>query len=199
MEKNIKINRISYSLNFSSDETTQNEQIQALVSNPFISYVGTTYNTIAVVSAEGNSYQYNYLMYIDRYGYGFPLNSIVHTSNEPESATPVIYIYPRIEFNTVNYNRLVNVATDNSLINQGAAIAAMNATLKNVVNLLSSNSVIGALGLMNNEETTAEISEAVANQQHAAAIVNTMTENSSMTLVDKLPKDYYSDEMSVNH
>lgn len=203
MEKNIKINRISYTLEFGNNSDVQNAQIQQLVSSPFVSYVETSYNSLALVCAEGgkngNSYQYNYLMYIDEYGYGYPINSIVNTNiNIGEGEKPIICIYPRIEFNTVDYGRIVNISHDNSLINQGAAIAEMSATLNNVVNVLNNDAVRGALGLLNNTETSEELASAVAHQQQAAVIVNSMTEKLSTARVNDLPKDYHSAEMSAD-
>ncbi len=202
MEKNIKINRISYTLEFGNNSEVQNAQIQQLVSSPFVSYVETSYNSLALVCAEGgkngNSYQYNYLMYIDECGYGYPINSIVNINagniNTGEGEEPVIYIYPRIEFNTVDYGRIVNASQTNSLISQGAAIAEINATLNSVINVLNNDAVRGALGLLNNTETSEELATAVAHQQQAASIVDAMANservyNNTAAGINDVPKE----------
>lgn len=156
-------------MEFPTRDTLQQNQINNLHKLKYESLIENSYNSLTLVNVHNNdySYQYNYLVFIDGEGNGYPLNGIIHTSPETTSSTITPYtIQPGVIFT----DELYGEASTNTIDTQNEIIEELSNAITNIVNLLNNSAVSTALGIDNNANPDA--TEYIDNATAAAQAIH---------------------------
>lgn len=151
MKNNLKINKVSYlykGWTDGSDESVINNILQ----KPIYSYVESSYNSLLMMNVhnDNNTCIYNYLVFIDDNGVGYPINSLV-SKTENSSDSGAIRIFPKIEISDLrDKDHLVTTSVADINSNIDLLADAVN----NIVDTLTNSAVSTRLGLNieNNQE-----------------------------------------------
>ena len=159
MKKNIPISKISY---LYKGWKPNDENVTNILQKPIYSYIESSYNSIVMMNVhnEDNSYEFNYLVFIDENGVGSPLYSVTSTSNT-QGNDGVIAIYPRIEVNNLSYYAHNDELTLNTINEINSNVANLSSAVSNIVQVLNNKSVQTILGLSgSNKDAAANINNA---------------------------------------
>ena len=147
MKKNIPISKISYL--YKGWEPTD-ESVTNILQKPIYSYIESSYNSIVMMNVHNddpdNSYEFNYLVFIDENGIGSPLYSVT-SAPKPSDNKGVIAIYPRIEVNNLSYNAHKDELTLNTINEINLNVANLSSAVSNIVQVLNNKGVHTTLGL----------------------------------------------------
>ena len=147
MKKNIPISKISYLYKGWNDPTDKNV-ITYILQKPIYSYIESSYNSIVMMNVhnEDNSYEFNYLVFIDENGVGSPLYSVTSAPKTSDNKG-AIAIYPRIEVNNLSYNAHNDELTLNTINEINSNVETLSSAVSNIVQVLNNKSVQTILGL----------------------------------------------------
>ena len=162
MKKNIPISKISYL--YKGWEPTD-ESVTYILQKPIYSYIESSYNSIVMMNVHNddpnNSYEFNYLVFIDENGVGSPLYSVTSTSKTSYN-DGVIAIHPRIEVNNLSYNAHKDELTLNTINEINSNVANLSSAVSNIVKVLNNKSVHTILGLNgSNKDAAANLNNAL--------------------------------------
>ena len=162
MKKNIPISKISYL--YKGWEPTD-ESVTYILQKPIYSYIESSYNSIVMMNVHNddpdNSYEFNYLVFIDENGIGNPLYSVVSTSKISYNGG-AIAIYPRIEVNNLSYNAHNDELTLNTINEINSNVETLSSAVSNIVKVLNNKSVQTILGLNgSNKDAAASLNNAL--------------------------------------
>lgn len=160
MKKNIPISKISYL--YKGWEPTD-ESVTYILQKPIYSYIESSYNSIVMMNVhnDDNSYEFNYLVFIDENGVGSPLYSVKSTSNT-QGNDGAIAIYPRIEVNNLSYNAHKDELTLNTINEINSNVETLSSAVSNIVKVLNNKSVHTILGLnSSNKDAAANLNNAL--------------------------------------
>ena len=145
MKKNIPISKISYL--YKGWQPTD-ENVTNILQKPIYSYIESSYNSIVMMNVhnDDNSYEFNYLVFIDENGVGSPLYSVTSTSKTSYN-DGVIAIHPRIEVNNLSYNAHKDELTLNTINEINLNVANLSSAVSNIVQVLNNKGVHTTLGL----------------------------------------------------
>lgn len=147
MKKNIPISKISYLYKGWNDPTDKNV-VTYILQKPIYSYIESSYNSIVMMNVhnDDNSYEFNYLVFIDENGVGSPLYSV---TSAPKTSynDGVIAIHPRIEVNNLSYNAHKDELTLNTINEINLNVANLSSAVSNIVQVLNNKGVHTTLGL----------------------------------------------------
>lgn len=147
MKKNIPISKISYLYKGWNDLADKNV-VTYILQKPIYSYIESSYNSIVMMNVhnDDNSYEFNYLVFIDENGVGSPLYSVTSTSNT-QGNDGVIAIHPRIEVNNLSYNAHNDELTLNTINEINSNVETLSSAVSNIIKVLNNKSVHTILGL----------------------------------------------------
>ena len=147
MKKNIPISKISYLYKGWNEQSDKNV-VTYILQKPIYSYIESSYNSIVMMNVhnEDNSYEFNYLVFIDENGVGSPLYSVTSTSKTSYN-DGVIAIHPRIEVNNLSYNAHKDELTLNTINEINSNVETLSSAVSNIVKVLNNKSVHTILGL----------------------------------------------------
>lgn len=160
MKKNIPISKISYL--YKGWEPTD-ESVTYILQKPIYSYIESSYNSIVMMNVhnDDNSYEFNYLVFIDENGVGNPLYSVTSASKKSDNKG-VISIYPRIEVNNLSYNAHNDELTLNTINEINSNVETLSSAVSNIVQVLNNKSVHTILGLnSSNKDAAANLNNAL--------------------------------------
>ena len=145
MKKNIPISKISY---LYKGWKPTDESVTYILQKPIYSYIESSYNSIVMMNVhnEDNSYEFNYLVFIDENGVGSPLYSVTSTSKTSDN-NGVIAIYPRIEVNNLSYYAHNDELALNTINEINLNVANLSSAVSNIVQVLNNKGVHTTLGL----------------------------------------------------
>ena len=145
MKKNIPISKISY---LYKGWKPTDESVTYILQKPIYSYIESSYNSIVMMNVhnEDNSYEFNYLVFIDENGVGSPLYSVTSTSKTSDN-NGVIAIYPRIEVNNLSYYAHNDELALNTINEINLNVANLSSAVSNIVKVLNNKGVHTILGL----------------------------------------------------
>lgn len=168
--QNIRLNKTSYIMDFGSTVNAATKMVNSLMKLETKSDISTSYNSIVMMHVESSDgdrrnnkhYEYNYLMYIDDTGVGYPLNTLISNSvvNDDLSAPKIICITPVIEPTTTTATALENEALIATIDAQNGQITELSDALISIINILNNSSVKASLGITNNINLNAAINSA---------------------------------------
>ena len=147
MKKNIPISKISYLYKGWNDQSDK-DVVTHILQKPIYSYIESSYNSIVMMNVhnEDNSYEFNYLVFIDENGVGSPLYSVT-SAPKPSDNKGVIAIYPRIEVNNLSYYAHNDELSLNTINEINSNVANLSSAVSNIVKVLNNKSVHTILGL----------------------------------------------------
>ena len=147
MKKNIPISKISYLYKGWNDQSDK-DVVTHILQKPIYSYIESSYNSIVMMNVhnEDNSYEFNYLVFIDENGVGSPLYSVTSAPKASDNKG-AIAIYPRIEVNNLSYNAHNDELTLNTINEINLNVANLSSAVSNIVKVLNNKSVHTILGL----------------------------------------------------
>ena len=160
MKKNIPISKISYL--YKGWEPTD-ESVTYILQKPIYSYIESSYNSIVMMNVhnEDNSYEFNYLVFIDENGVGSPLYSVTSVPKTSDNKG-AIAIYPRIEVNNLSYNAHNDELTLNTINEINSNVETLSSAVSNIVKVLNNKSVHTILGLnSSNKDAAANLNNAL--------------------------------------
>ena len=165
MKKNIPISKISYLYKGWTDPADKNV-VTYILQKPIYSYIESSYNSIVMmnVHSEDNSYEFNYLVFIDENGVGSPLYSVTSAPKTSDNKG-VIAIHPRIEVNNLSYNAHNDELTLNTINEINSNVETLSSAVSNIVKVLNNKSVHTILGLNSSNK------DAAANLKNALELV----------------------------
>ena len=146
MKKNIPISKISYL--YKGWQPTD-ENVTNILQKPIYSYIESSYNSIVMMNVhnDDNSYEFNYLVFIDENGVGSPLYSVVTSAPNTYDNNGVIAIYPKIEVNNLSYYAHNDELSLNTINEINSNVANLSSAVSNIVKVLNNKSVHTILGL----------------------------------------------------
>lgn len=154
MKQDIKINKISYVMDFPTDTAELETAIENLHKTPMISYIANSYNSIVLVNAHDaeNKHQYNYLMMIDENGIGFPINSLIYNSDGLSDDSETISsgstsIDPKLKITNLDAQNYNHTITANSSLSLSDTVANLSSAVANIMNIFNNSGVQTSLGL----------------------------------------------------
>ena len=162
MKKNIPISKISYLYKGWNDQSDK-DVVTNILQKPIYSYIESSYNSIVMMNVhnDDNSYEFNYLVFIDENGIGSPLYSVT-SAPKPSDNKGVIAIYPRIEVNNLSYNAHNDEITLNTINEINSNVETLSSAVSNIVKVLNNKSVHTILGLNgSNKDAAANLSNAL--------------------------------------
>ena len=147
MKKNIPISKISYLYKGWNDQSDK-DVVTHILQKPIYSYIESSYNSIVMMNVhnEDNSYEFNYLVFIDENGVGSPLYSVTSAPKTSDNKG-AIAIYPRIEVNNLSYNAHNDELTLNTINEINLNVANLSSAVSNIVQVLNNKGVHTTLGL----------------------------------------------------
>ena len=147
MKKNIPISKISYLYKGWNEQSDKNV-VTYILQKPIYSYIESSYNSIVMMNVhnEDNSYEFNYLVFIDENGVGSPLYSITSAPKASDN-NGVIAIYPRIEVNNLSYYAHNDELALNTINEINSNVANLSSAVSNIVKVLNNKGVHTILGL----------------------------------------------------
>ena len=149
MKKNIPISKISYLYKGWNEQSDKNV-VTYILQKPIYSYIESSYNSIVMMNVHSddpdNSYEFNYLVFIDENGVGSPLYSVTSTSKTSDN-NGVIAIYPRIEVNNLSYYAHNDELALNTINEINLNVANLSSAVSNIVKVLNNKGVHTILGL----------------------------------------------------
>ena len=145
MKKNIPISKISY---LYKGWKPTDESVTYILQKPIYSYIESSYNSIVMMNVhnEDNSYEFNYLVFIDENGVGSPLYSVTSAPKTSDN-NGVIAIYPRIEVNNLSYYAHNDELALNTINEINLNVANLSSAVSNIVKVLNNKGVHTILGL----------------------------------------------------
>lgn len=145
MKKNIPISKISY---LYKGWKPTDENVTHILQKPIYSYIESSYNSIVMMNVhnDDNSYQFNYLVFIDENGVGSPLYSVTSAPKTSDNKG-VIAIYPRIEVNNLSYYAHNDEIALNTINEINLNVANLSSAVSNIVKVLNNKGVHTILGL----------------------------------------------------
>ena len=145
MKKNIPISKISY---LYKGWKPTDESVTYILQKPIYSYIESSYNSIVMMNVhnEDNSYEFNYLVFIDENGVGSPLYSVTSAPKTSDN-NGVIAIYPRIEVNNLSYYAHNDELALNTINEINSNVANLSSAVSNIVKVLNNKGVHTILGL----------------------------------------------------
>ena len=162
MKKNIPISKISYLYKDWTDPADKNV-VTYILQKPIYSYIESSYNSIVMMNVhnEDNSYEFNYLVFIDENGVGSPLYSVTSVPKTSDNKG-AIAIYPRIEVNNLSYNAHNDELTLNTINEINSNVETLSSAVSNIVKVLNNKSVHTILGLnSSNKDAAANLNNAL--------------------------------------
>ena len=162
MKKNIPISKISYLYKGWNDQSDK-DVVTNILQKPIYSYIESSYNSIVMMNVhnDDNSYEFNYLVFIDENGIGSPLYSVTSAPKTSDNKG-AIAIYPRIEVNNLSYNAHNDELTLNTINEINSNVANLSSAVSNIVKVLNNKSVHTILGLNgSNKDAAANLSNAL--------------------------------------
>ena len=160
MKKNIPISKISY---LYKGWKPTDESVTYILQKPIYSYIESSYNSIVMMNVhnEDNSYEFNYLVFIDENGVGSPLYSVTSAPKTSDNKG-AIAIYPRIEVNNLSYNAHNDELTLNTINEINSNVETLSSAVSNIVKVLNNKSVHTILGLnSSNKDAAANLNNAL--------------------------------------
>ena len=160
MKKNIPISKISY---LYKGWKPTDESVTYILQKPIYSYIESSYNSIVMMNVhnEDNSYEFNYLVFIDENGVGSPLYSVTSTSKTSYN-DGVIAIHPRIEVNNLSYYAHNDELSLNTINEINSNVETLSSAVSNIVKVLNNKSVHTILGLnSSNKDAAANLNNAL--------------------------------------
>ena len=160
MKKNIPISKISY---LYKGWKPTDESVTYILQKPIYSYIESSYNSIVMMNVhnEDNSYEFNYLVFIDENGIGSPLYSVTSAPKTSDNKG-AIAIYPRIEVNNLSYNAHNDELTLNTINEINSNVETLSSAVSNIVKVLNNKSVHTILGLnSSNKDAAANLNNAL--------------------------------------
>lgn len=145
MKKNIPISKISY---LYKGWKPTDENVTHILQKPIYSYIESSYNSIVMMNVhnDDNSYEFNYLVFIDENGVGSPLYSVTSAPKTSDNKG-VIAIYPRIEVNNLSYYAHNDEIALNTINEINLNVANLSSAVSNIVKVLNNKGVHTILGL----------------------------------------------------
>ena len=145
MKKNIPISKISY---LYKGWKPTDESVTYILQKPIYSYIESSYNSIVMMNVhnEDNSYEFNYLVFIDENGVGSPLYSVTSAPKTSDN-NGGIAIYPRIEVNNLSYYAHNDELALNTINEINSNVANLSSAVSNIVKVLNNKGVHTILGL----------------------------------------------------
>ena len=162
MKKNIPISKISY---LYKGWKPTDESVTYILQKPIYSYIESSYNSIVMMNVHNddpdNSYEFNYLVFIDENGVGSPLYSVTSAPKTSDN-NGVIAIHPRIEVNNLSYNAHKDELTLNTINEINLNVANLSSAVSNIVQVLNNKGVHTTLGLNGgNKDAAANLNNAL--------------------------------------
>ena len=162
MKKNIPISKISY---LYKGWKPTDESVTYILQKPIYSYIESSYNSIVMMNVHNddpdNSYEFNYLVFIDENGVGSPLYSVTSAPKTSDNKG-AIAIYPRIEVNNLSYNAHNDELTLNTINEINSNVETLSSAVSNIVKVLNNKSVHTILGLnSSNKDAAANLNNAL--------------------------------------
>lgn len=147
MKKNIPISKISY-LYKGWNNQSDKDVVTNILQKPIYSYIESSYNSIVMMNVhnEDNSYEFNYLVFIDENGVGSPLYSVTSAPKTSDNKG-AIAIYPRIEVNNLSYYAHKDELSLNTINEINSNVETLSSAVSNIVKVLNNKSVHTILGL----------------------------------------------------
>lgn len=162
MKKNIPISKISYLYKGWNDQSNK-DVVTNILQKPIYSYIESSYNSIVMMNVhnDDNSYEFNYLVFIDENGVGSPLYSVTSAPKTSDNKG-AIAIYPRIEVNNLSYNAHNDELTLNTINEINSNVETLSSAVSNIVKVLNNKSVQTILGLnSSNTDAAANLNNAL--------------------------------------
>ena len=162
MKKNIPISKISY---LYKGWKPTDESVTYILQKPIYSYIESSYNSIVMMNVHNddpdNSYEFNYLVFIDENGIGSPLYSVTSAPKTSDN-NGVIAIYPRIEVNNLSYYAHNDELALNTINEINSNVANLSSAVSNIVQVLNNKGVHTTLGLNGgNKDAAAKLNNAL--------------------------------------
>ena len=161
MKKNIPISKISYLYKGWNDQSDK-DVVTNILQKPIYSYIESSYNSIVMMNVhnDDNSYEFNYLVFIDENGVGSPLYSVT-SAPKPSDKDGVIAIYPKIEVNNLSYYAHNDELSLNTINEINSNVANLSSAVSNIVQVLNNKGVHTTLGLNgSNTDAAAQLKSA---------------------------------------